>query len=909
MNRTTLPAVLFAVLMVTSLGAMGVGASPEPTSTGTISDSAEDGWDKTTPEEGIADGADGFELDRSSDSYDTEEILDQTSESDRLDVSSTFGTIEDNWVSGTNEKHTRNRNVGDNIDYTGTMERTAVTEFDGTVMFLVTRCGTSGCAPYTDYIYDEDGDRVASLQGDANFDFSGRDSGGLADASDTNFVTNDGDPAHLIHGDVYGSSAPDFAYINTDTGSEGIIDDPDINPKTLGMANSPNGNNKFYIMDATDGEYEGTTNILEVELLDGGYLEIHENYDLGSMPNHRGLGFKEDSYTFVTYDEDNQEVVEFRTDGTVISTYEPFSDDDVGAAGAVEDRDDDRYIHVSPTRFDGYRAYDFTSSSEAQWTSDTLDLEQWGGDVSGSVDIAASVYDDYDFEVQTRDADGQWESHDSATIAAEQGTETIHFDTEFEETLELRVNFQPDGNVRLGEIPPDPRVSSIDLDHEYHASDGSLRAHDAYDEGSGIDISNVGELDEITFDGENNDDSQVDVDLVNREEEVLCEFEDVVDSRVDLEDCDIDTSQYENQEVFLDFQYDSTGGESDTLEAWELTYDEHQYDIDITDWEVIGGYESDDPREIDETQFRSAIQSTDLFTVTDVEGDNLDGEIDDVRWYVNNDEVEHYEDVPADEPFGFNQTWDESGTHTVTAEVFNEDHGTATQSWEVSVYDILIGGQDSYSGSQGDVINVVQQFQVFETDDAEIEYELEYDEDVVIPIHHEDTNGTINGTVDSGMTQEWEFQIQKAGYSGEPIEITATYDDVGTEKTIQVSSRSGGGWPGVGDDIADNVLSNTWLESLIGGIVDVEESTYIYVQTILTGGLLGALWLHHRRVIGFPVGNEALDSISARHKVAFSSVVGALGVGLILPWVIVVTVLTGFVWFFWGRIQGVIDSI
>ncbi|QCC60226.1 hypothetical protein DVR14_21070 (plasmid) [Natrinema thermotolerans] len=716
----------------------------------------------------------------------------------------------------------------------------------------------------------------------------------------------------------YWGPSDDFVLIRDGSTPEVKYVDFGFGTEELGITKSPRGDDRYFIMDSTASDYDsGTTNILEVEI-DGIYesagnieAEILRDYDVGTLYNHRGLGYREGSDTFITYDEDDREYVEFDQSGNIIETRPVSYGNDYGV-GAIGANVDGRYRYVFPNGYARYDSYDKTQSTTAEWTSEPIEFDRPNGTVSGTVDVAGDVYDKYEFQVQTRTGSGSWQTHDSFDIPdGKSDSKELTFNTELNGSGEvsLRVQFRPSGEVRLADNGNAPQITDISLDHEHYDSNETVRAHDQFDPEQGLDFSEARALDELVVEGTNTTGASITAEFVNQQDEVVCTVPDVVNSRVDLRnECAINFTEYKNQHLFLDFEFISESG-TDTLESWELTYEESTKDVEITDWKVTGGYNSDTPRDIEQTQFRSAIDSTDRFQITGVEGNDITSNVDDVRWYVNGDEVEHYTDVPVGDIPPLEQTWNESGRHTVTAEVFHGGHGTDTQSWEVSVYDILIGGQDSFSESPGGTIHVTQQFQVFEIDDAEIEYELEYDEDIVRKV-----SGPDNGTVDSGMSKSWEFQVVAEDYTGEPITITATHDDVRVEKSISISTATSGGAVGsIGADFTDSVVANTWLEWPLGGFVDLGQGTYIQTQTILTGGLVSVIWLHHFGTIALPVGDWTLRQLQTRTKVGLSAIIGVAGVGFVLPWIGLVSVLTGLGWYFWdsiaARFQEVISPV
>jgi len=307
---------------------------------------------------------------------------------------------------------------------------------------------------------------------------------------------------------------------------------------------------------------------------------------------------------------------------------------------------------------------------------------------------------------------------------------------------------------------------------------------------------------------------------------------------------------------------------------------------------AVLGTNTDDPTVIDTHVYDTGVGATDTYMVDNVTVDGgSTSDIDEVVWTVNDEVIKT--DTNPSFPANFSQSWDENAEHTVTATVSSDQYGSDDVQWDVTAYDILVSGQDSFSLSQGNTFTLVQQFEAFQVDGAEISYEIEYKESAVKKI-----SGPESGTITSGLSQSWEFQVITDDYSGEPITVHASYQELNSSKPISVTASDAGGIiVPTGDEFTNAVLGYPWIAWITG----ISESLSFMLQ-----GLIGALGVAAIWTQDTPLDDFSPESISALSIFGFAMILGVS-----IPWLGFIGALTGIGWYVYRTVDfgSVLDQL
>lgn len=501
-------------------------------------------------------------------------------------------------------------------------------------------------------------------------------------------------------------------------------------------------------------------------------------------------------------------------------------------------------------------------------------------EVSGTIDAPSAKDSNADVDVQIKDANGNWQtikqysegsgSGQSFTV----GESALDNDGAFDsmDVFEFRVRFRW-YKVKHGD-GFDPALKSLSWKYEYYEDDGTVTS-------TRVSVKDAKNFKYVKVNGSSSGDASVDVQLLDNSKSVL-----VQDQIVDLpHSLDISGVSTSNDEVYVRIKEHTSGSETPELTGWSLSY-EGNPSPNITKTQVT--YNKSNTTKKNVTDINSTVGSVDTFNISEV-----NQSADNVTWKLDG-AIDNETSVTGNGPFSYTKKWGigEVGENTINGEISNAN-GTDSVTWNVNVTQsestvtdteenddgtettLAIIGDDSYSASSG-TFETQQTFEVSDNDSAEIDVTLSYNDSVITVI-----SGPESAEVTSGSSITWEFLVTKTNYDGRPITIEATYTNLSASKTIQVSSASGG-LVGTGTD--ESILSNAWLGIPFGDLLD--RADYILIQTVLAGGLVAGIWLHHFRIIplpGFVAG--LLNWQGWMAKVGTSLIVGTLVAGVqIWPW-------------------------
>ena len=598
----------------------------------------------------------------------------------------------------------------------------------------------------------------------------------------------------------------------------------------------------------------------------------------------RGLDIKEwpdgTVWLFVSYTgEDGEEELQIirESDEKVIKTFTSTNGDTYTAAWhhgekkvfTVDGNNDiEKITPVNLWKGDGEAKvkYKDTLSQDPSITDHDVKSISWDGE-------APSAYKDSGgtIKLQVKDLNGNWQTVDSYTAGTGSFSNTVTLDANFHglEQLTYRVVFTD--NYKIRGSSSNPKVTDVSWNYDYYSSSGRI-------ESDSLNADGVQGFQNVTLNGTPGGEN-VDVVLLDSDGNVEYQNQDVApNATLNLSSVPTD---YSTQQVSLRFTMESSGLQSPGVTGWQLNYErapETPPKIEETHATIGGENTTSD-------NVYSAIRSNDSFYV-----DEVNEPIDQVTWYVDG-ENQATRNVSGTGPFAFNYTWEETGVRTVTAEVLNESTGRlSSTTWNVTVYDILIGGRNAFSESPGNVFEFEQRFEVFEVSGEKIEFEVSWNASIVKRI-----SGPTGGNVSFGDSRIWKFQALEGDYEGYPITITASYGDKTAEKQLFLTTTSSGAIYGGGDDSGEgSVLTNTWIRWVID---DLTTQTSLIIQAAFTVVWATILWLHHFGLVWLPGPiSRVLDRRPTGSKGAFTVIVGTLTLGLgILPW-IGLTVLVGYLW-------------
>lgn len=226
----------------------------------------------------------------------------------------------------------------------------------------------------------------------------------------------------------------------------------------------------------------------------------------------------------------------------------------------------------------------------------------------------------------------------------------------------------------------------------------------------------------------------------------------------------------------MDLDFTDVFTTTDTYPAFQWMYTDPGISI-TSQSAVINGDETTNTDGLD-----TLVGVTDEFTA------EMSEQATTARLYVSGDQVD-VKDISSNN-VTFEHYWPEQDSDVpVWIEFETSDGSTVTATWSVNANNIIIEGPDSYARQAGTAVQVSQTFTTLGQD---IDVTMAYDDDVLTLI-----SGPTATTVNSGETVTWEFIVEQAGYSGEPIQLHAISEaDDGTQmsqdKYISISSRESG---------------------------------------------------------------------------------------------------------------------
>lgn len=621
---------------------------------------------------------------------------------------------------------------------------------------------------------------------------------------------------------------------------------------------------------------------------DGNYWVVESWYaNPSGLTNPSGLSYNQKTGRLYTFDESDSHLKLIGPNNGIISS-KSYSNQ-YWAVGAVDHGNGENFSHGKVTLFNQRKdsvvelaTEDLTHDYNHKWTSKRFSLAPEYESISG-IDVtfnAPQLWGNYKVVLRKKEADeSSW-----TTIGSKTGDEKTTFDgSNFDVNssgVQFRLKLIPGQHhgLRRGERV---RVESFNLDYSYYAQSGQVLGHAENNSDLGIDMGRAKEIKYLNFSGLTELNSQIDLNVVNKDGQTVYSASSIIGKNLNVTGSTINESKYANQRLFLELDYSSKGLQTTEFTGFDIAYEPRPPSPKITDWFGITSEGNTTDRTI---QTGTGAENT--FVVQDI-----NQSVEYIDWYVDGDVVKH-QSVSGDGPYSFNTTWSDDGSHTVRGEVYNLDSGSDSVKWDVDVYYLIIGGQDSYSVGPQSSFETTQRFTVFDVPSADVNYTLEYNASVVKLL-----SGSEAGTISTGNSLTWEFLVQGnvSDYSGQPITIRANYRNWTTSKNITVSVGKSGGVLVSGPGVSfGNLLSNTWLELVVQGL---GKDTYIVIQGILALGIFAAIWLHHLGYASIPVFGGSLASIQLWTKVLLSLGIFTLVTGFNpVFWVFQVAISAGIWW-------------
>lgn len=648
------------------------------------------------------------------------------------------------------------------------------------------------------------------------------------------FLAGSSSDDELITGDrsSAGTTSDDFVVLNLDTGSTTIVDDADTEFVVRGLARYEADLHHVWVIDDSGAD----PRLKRVAIDNSTSVTVKANKSLPLAlfdGTPRGLAYNKKTEQFYAYDD---------AGGLVIWWYDANGD----PAGQRITATQAKYFLGSVDRGESYAKValfkpeknavaelateDLTYGTTATWTSGTFEYANEHVNVTnGNITFeVGQLWGTYDVTLQRRPKGGSWQTVASMTVDASSTTATKSFSWDSNPPgsnagFQVRVLFSPGAMHGLARSDPFdgsttqyPKVTELTFEYATHKPSGTVEAHDADDSQLGIDMGDVYAAKNLTVQGAPaGGDSAENLTIVNSEGYVICEVSRSVNTTVNLSDgatCGWDERKPANQRIFFRWALDSTGFTSAALDSWTLEYVERGSPPAITDWSAtVAG------RTTDKTTVYSGAGFEDEFTL-----ESVNQSVENVTWYVNGVKVKSAS-VTGDGPFTLKQSWPETGTYTVTGEVFDPENGTDSVTWTVHVQDIAIIGTSAVTVDPSETFDVQETFEIAEADTAEIDVQLQYNDTVL-----EKTAGPNATSVQTGETVAWSFFVEDPTYSyGHPITITATAGNLTATKTIAVATTQQSGLIGV----SGGSNSFVWAIGLAGMVGAVAVWRFGWSQT------------------------------------------------------------------------------
>jgi len=683
--------------------------------------------------------------------------------------------------------------------------------------------------------------------------------------------------------------------VDTSQNSKTLVASPDqiFNNKGIaGAANAETASGTLWVL-FEDGS------LWRVWLQSDGSYNVEEKRQVSNLNDPNGLSYNEKTGKFYTFDQGDSKLKVIGSGGSILDT-QPYSHSK-WTVGAVDHGDGEDFNHGKLTMFN--QKFDQNSVKEVitesltyatphTWTSKEFNLAPNHESLS-NIEVsfnAPQLWGSYDVELQKQESDeSTWSTIGSGQVS---GSGSMTFSGGSFDVASSGVQFR----LRLipGQhhgISGNVRVTDFTFDYSYYPNSGSVLGHDQNDSSLGIDVGRATEIRNINVSGASPSGSSVDLEVTNKDGRTVYSGSSVLGSSLNVTD-QINESKNANQRLFLNFDYNTNGLTTSNLTGFDIAYEPRPPSPEITDWSF-----TTEGVTTSNTSVSTTIDTNNTFTVEEV-----NQSVDYVDWYVDGQHVETQE-VSGTGPFSITKLWTNNGEHTVRAETYSTDSGTDAVEWNVDVYNVLISGDDTVSSSTQ--FTLEPQFTVLGDPNAEIDFALNYNKSIV-----EKISGPDSGVLRSGGSKEWIFVVKNdvpAGYSGEPIEIVAKYDGKTTNKNISLSTLDDGGViVGEGGGLDFSVLSNTWTDFLpLGG----NPTPYFWIQGILAGGIVAAIWLQHLKLawLPWPV-SDLLNELQVWTKVVLSVDIFTLVLGMtIVPWWLSVLIASIVVW--WAFIRGSSGSL
>lgn len=646
----------------------------------------------------------------------------------------------------------------------------------------------------------------------------------------------------------------------------GVYGSPDCNTEDLGITLDGNARGLARLSGDQYAYVDGSNN--EIRQLDIGDGSEFQRFSIENG-QQRGLAtkfFNGNLRFFVSYS-DAQKILVYDENGNKLDSI-PLSQNGGGASWF-----NDRLYYVGA---DGSNSYAKELFYLGLWKSDSAEVvykHSLDGDVSkydtNTIEwsgYAPATYtgDGGSLTLEVRGTSG-WSAVDTVSNGHGQFIDRqVTLDSDFEGVDDLEYRISVSGYRYKGSgVSNDVEVNDVSWSYDYYSNHGAVTS-------TWVDTSKVKAFENLTLNG-NSGGQNFDVRVLDKDGNIEYQEADVrPNETLNLSSVPTD---YSTQEVKVQFELQSAGLSSPSLTGYKIQW----LASTVTPPNITSHYAEVGSKNTSNTTVTTAIGSTDTFVIGDV-----NKSVDSVRWYVNGEELSS-STVSGDGPFTFNRTWESKGEYTVTGVVENSSGGLDYVEWDVTVYNILMSGQNSFTRDPLGAFSFNQFFKVYNVPDANILVSVTYNDSLLI--RH---SGPTETTITSGQELNWEFQVREGieNYSGNPITITATYNNYSTTKKIQLSVAKSGGSAITGDP--DGYLSNPTTDSPpliaigLGGIV------IIYLEWILEilGWMPSWLW-------------KELDRIRLVERAVGTVVFGAfLFRGVFVPMTLISSTLLGYWWFF-----------